>query len=266
MNVIWARSAAILISLVVVSAGVYLAFGPVAALALACAALFGLLCFYLYQINRLWKVLDAPVYGEIPSAVGLWGEVYYRLHRLVKRWRTQVLQVEQWLASATSAVFDLTAVPYVSSAGFRLLLLVFRTLASRGGQLAIVGLSDEIIEGLEKIDQFANAVKEAEHALAAGRQELETTRRAVEESAATVRDGISLLEAELVEAEKSLPTDLKPDYQRVVRSKGADSLAVAEDCVCTGCGQQITLNMQNELKLSRLVFCKSCGRLLYLGE
>ncbi|MDT4838613.1 Sensor histidine kinase RcsC [compost metagenome] len=95
MNVIWARSAAILISLVVVAAGVYLASGPVAALALACAVLFGLLCFYLYQINRLWKVLDAPVYGEIPSAVGLWGEVYYRLHRLVKRWRTQVLLVEQ---------------------------------------------------------------------------------------------------------------------------------------------------------------------------
>ncbi|MFJ4289762.1 phosphate regulon sensor histidine kinase PhoR [Cupriavidus sp. NPDC089707] len=95
MNVIWARSAAILIGLLVVSAGVYLAFGPVAALTLACAVLFGLLCFYLYQINRLWKVLDAPVYGEIPSAVGLWGEVYYRLHRLVKRWRTQVLQVEQ---------------------------------------------------------------------------------------------------------------------------------------------------------------------------
>jgi predicted nucleic acid-binding Zn-ribbon protein len=36
--------------------------------------------------------------------------------------------------------------------------------------------------------------------------------------------------------------------------------------VCTGCGQQITLNMQNELKLSKLVFCKSCGRLLYLTE
>ncbi|WP_454752207.1 phosphate regulon sensor histidine kinase PhoR [Cupriavidus necator] len=95
MNVIWARSAAILIGLLVLSAGIYLAFGPVPALALACAALFSLLCYYLYQINRLWKVLDAPVYGEIPSALGLWGEVYYRLHRLVKRWRTQVLQVEQ---------------------------------------------------------------------------------------------------------------------------------------------------------------------------
>ncbi|KWR79992.1 phosphate regulon sensor histidine kinase PhoR [Cupriavidus sp. IDO] len=95
MNVIWARSAAILISLVVASAGIYFLAGPVPALALMCVSLLGLLAYYLYQIDRLWKVLDAPAYGEIPSALGLWGEVYYRLHRLVKRWRTQVLQVEQ---------------------------------------------------------------------------------------------------------------------------------------------------------------------------
>ena len=43
-------------------------------------------------------------------------------------------------------------------------------------------------------------------------------------------------------------------------------VAAADDGVCSGCGQQITLNMQNELRLARLVFCKSCGRILYLPE
>lgn len=95
MNVIWARSAAILISLVVVAVGTYFVAGAVPALAVMSASLVCLVAFHLYQINRLWKVLDAPAYGEIPSAPGLWGEVYYRLHRLVKRWRLQVLQVEQ---------------------------------------------------------------------------------------------------------------------------------------------------------------------------
>ena len=95
MNVIWARSAAILVSLAVIAAGLYVFVGPVAGLTFLCIALFLQLCYYLFQINRLWKVLDAPAYGEIPSALGLWGEVYYRLHRLVKRWRTQVLSVEQ---------------------------------------------------------------------------------------------------------------------------------------------------------------------------
>lgn len=95
MNVIWARSAAVLILLAIAAALLAVFVGVTAALALATGALLALLLFYLYQINRLWKVLDAPAYGEIPSAVGLWGEVYYRLHRLVKRWRMQVLQVEQ---------------------------------------------------------------------------------------------------------------------------------------------------------------------------
>jgi anti-sigma B factor antagonist len=61
------------------------------------------------------------------------------------------LQAElmQRLDSATSAVFDVAAVPYMSSAGFRMLLLVYRTLAACGGQLAIVGLSDEIRDTME---------------------------------------------------------------------------------------------------------------------
>jgi predicted nucleic acid-binding Zn-ribbon protein len=125
-------------------------------------------------------------------------------------------------------------------------------------------LQDEILEGLEKADQLAVAVTEAEKNLTAGKQELEKARQSIESAAATIRTDLNRLEGELAQAEKALPAEIKADYQRIVRSKGADSLAAAEDGVCTGCGQQITLNMQNELKLSKLVFCKSCGRLLYL--
>lgn len=127
-------------------------------------------------------------------------------------------------------------------------------------------MQDEILEGLEKIDQLQTAAKEAEKNLAAGKAEMEKAKQAVATSASTIQADIAQLEVELVDAEKALPPDLRADYDRVVRSKGADSLASVDDGVCTGCGQQITLNMQNELRLSKLVFCKSCGRLLYLPE
>lgn len=127
-------------------------------------------------------------------------------------------------------------------------------------------LSDEILEGLEKIDQHAATVKDAEKNLAAGRQELDRAKKAVDESAVAMQADIARLEAELAQAEQGLPADIKADYQRVVRSKGADSLSAVDDGVCTGCGQQITLQTQNDLKLAKLVFCKSCGRLLYLPE
>lgn len=127
-------------------------------------------------------------------------------------------------------------------------------------------LSDEILEGMDKIDVLGLATKEAEKNLASGKQEMDKAKQAVAASVESIRSDVMRLEAELVQAENALPADLKADYERVVRSKGADSLSAAEDGVCLGCGQQITLNMQNELHLSKLVFCKSCGRLLYLPE
>jgi uncharacterized protein len=127
-------------------------------------------------------------------------------------------------------------------------------------------LSDEILESMEKLDTYTAAVKEAEKIVASGTQELEKTRREIEDSAASVRADIARLEAELAKAEAELPSDFKADYNRVIRSKGAEGLASVEDCVCGSCGQQITLNMQNELMLSKPIFCKSCGCLLYLAE
>jgi anti-sigma B factor antagonist len=76
------------------------------------------------------------------------------------------VQLVERLTTASSAVFDVAAVPYMSSAGFRLLLLMYRTVAMRGGQLAIVGLSDEIRDTMEMtgfLDFFvvASSVDEA---------------------------------------------------------------------------------------------------------
>src|SRR5882757_1565020 len=54
-------------------------------------------------------------------------------------------------------------------------------------------LSDEILEGMEKVDQFL-AVKEAEKNLASGKQEMEKARHAVEDSAASIRADLTRLE------------------------------------------------------------------------
>ena len=127
-------------------------------------------------------------------------------------------------------------------------------------------LADEILEGMEKVDQLVLEVKEAENSLAAVKNDLLKFRDNVAAECAVVSGDIARLEAELAEAEKALPATLRDDYQRVIRGKGAEGMASAEDMVCQGCGQQITLNMHNELLLSRAIFCRSCGSLLYLAE
>lgn len=59
------------------------------------------ICLALLLIHQLWHatkltvLLLSPSYGEVPVAMGIWGEIYYRIHKLVKGWRDQVLEVEQ---------------------------------------------------------------------------------------------------------------------------------------------------------------------------
>jgi len=127
-------------------------------------------------------------------------------------------------------------------------------------------LADEILEAFEKADQLAVAVTQAEQDLAAVESDLAKCRDTVAEEGTLIRGDIDRLEGELAEAEKSLPATLKDDYRRVIRGKGAEGMAQMDDGVCQGCGQQITLNMQSELMMSQPVFCKSCGRLLYIAE
>ncbi|CAM2193756.1 phosphate regulon sensor histidine kinase PhoR [Paraburkholderia sp. A1RI_3L] len=95
MNIIWVRSIVSVVLLAVLCAGVGAFFGIEAALILAVVVLLAQGFFSTFHKQQLWRLLDAPVYGEVPSAPGVWGEIYYRLHKLAKRWHAQVRQVEQ---------------------------------------------------------------------------------------------------------------------------------------------------------------------------
>ena len=95
MNTIWARSIVSLLLLALVCAAIAAVLSVRTALIVAVVSLLAQIFFATYHTERLWRLLDAPAYGEVPSAPGVWGEIYYRLHKLAKRWHAQVRQVEQ---------------------------------------------------------------------------------------------------------------------------------------------------------------------------
>ncbi len=144
----------------------------------------------------------------------------------------------------------------------------FQTLKEQiaAAEMANSVLSDEILEGMERIDQLGEEVERAVANVEATVQEKEKICKKIEGEAESIHRDIERLSKELAEAEASLAGDFRGEYNRVIKAKGADGMADSDEGVCTGCGQQITANMQNELLLSRPVFCKACGRLLYLPE
>lgn len=127
-------------------------------------------------------------------------------------------------------------------------------------------LQDEILECLEHIDELEKLVGDAKGNVGKGKVELEKFKSTVQEEEALIKADIARLEGDLKTAEEGLPPDLNDAYNRIVNSKGADAMAPVEGDCCGGCYQTVTPNMLNLLQLSRPVFCKSCGRLLYIPE
>ena len=181
----------------------------------------------------------------------------------VKQTKMAADQKQLDLTSSESKIVDLKA--KLNGAGSN---KEYQTLLEQiaATEMANSVLADEILEAMEKSDELEAGVGEAKTEVAAAQTELNKCQAKVDGESEVIRGDITRLEAELIEAEKALPADIKADYQRVIESKGAEGMAEAENQVCLGCGKQITLNMQNELMLSKPVFCKSCGSLLYIGE
>ena len=127
-------------------------------------------------------------------------------------------------------------------------------------------LEDEILEGLERIDEFNGKAKEAESNLAKAQEKAQKVRAEVEHQEPLIRGDVARLETALNECEANIPIEVKDVYRRVVRHRGEDALAAVENQYCNGCHQHVPLNMIAEMMLGRPMFCKVCGRLLYIPE
>ena len=133
-------------------------------------------------------------------------------------------------------------------------------------RMATSVLEGEILEALELIDGIRKTLPVAEAEVASAKKLLADVKSRVNTEAATLDSHVATVKLELDGVERDLPADSRESYQRMIKSKGADAMAAVDGQSCGGCFQQITGNMVAELKMSRVVACRSCGRLLYLPE
>jgi predicted nucleic acid-binding Zn-ribbon protein len=127
-------------------------------------------------------------------------------------------------------------------------------------------LADEILEALDKLDGLQAAIKTADANLAKVKDEAARSRQRAQEQQQGLETDLARVTGELRTAEDQLDGDFKPNYVRLARSMGAEALAPLEGECCGGCSQTLTPQTINALRLDKPVFCKSCGRMLYLPE
>ncbi len=127
-------------------------------------------------------------------------------------------------------------------------------------------LADEILEAMEKVDGHKKFIGEAEQQVIKAKEELSKVQQTVRSQAESLLSDVHRLEEELRTAEAALPAEFREPYQRIVKAKGEDALAQVDAESCGGCHQQLTPNVLSQLASAKAVFCKTCGRLLYLPE
>ena len=133
-------------------------------------------------------------------------------------------------------------------------------------EMATSVLSDEILEIMEKIDGDQKTADEAQSQVESVQEDFKKFKQRIEGKRQTLEADIVRVSDELAQKETVLPSQFKTDYDRVVKARGNEALTAVEGEMCSGCYQMITSQMLNDLYMSRPVFCKSCGRLLYLPE
>ena len=129
-------------------------------------------------------------------------------------------------------------------------------------------LADEILEGLERLDEIAEKVVEAEAALAKTVGEAKNAEQKVREEEPLIAADIGRLESELAENENMLEGDFKTLYLRISKVKGEETLAPLKGEYCNGCSKLVPLNNIANLMLEnpKPVVCSGCGRILYVPE
>lgn len=127
-------------------------------------------------------------------------------------------------------------------------------------------LDDEILEAWEKTEQLQEKIAEAEAGQDRARQKSQEVHDEVRQQEPLIRDDVERLQAELKQCESNMPAEIRELYDRVVRQKGEDALAAVENEYCSGCHQHVPLNVIAEIMLGHPMFCRTCGRMLYVPE
>ena len=128
-------------------------------------------------------------------------------------------------------------------------------------------LEDEALEAMTRSDTQVAGVATLEGEL--GKLVADVAAQKAQVEAQAVEQGAKLreLEAAIAEAEAIIAEDQREQYRRNVKQRGADAFAAVEGGACTGCFVSVTAQTINELiNCTTLIFCKSCGRMLYLAE
>ena len=127
-------------------------------------------------------------------------------------------------------------------------------------------IEDGILEVMSEIETRAAQIAEYEKAVHKAKEDTARIISDIQTRRNEFTDRLNEALKSIHEVQASLPDDVRALYDRLVAAKGESAMASVVGRTCSACYTEITAQSQNDLLQERLVFCKNCGRILYLPE
>jgi uncharacterized protein len=127
-------------------------------------------------------------------------------------------------------------------------------------------LEDEILAGMIAADERTAGLPGLDAALKQAQAEFAEFEASAGQRRGDLAGRLDEVIKEIREAEGELPAAARPQYDRLTQAMGADALSPVVGRSCRACMTGITAQEYNDLLVDACVFCKACGRLLYLPE
>jgi predicted nucleic acid-binding Zn-ribbon protein len=124
-------------------------------------------------------------------------------------------------------------------------------------------LEDEILEHLDRVDRLQKEVVACQEKVKQTQADKERFAGEFEKQIAGLKTQEADVLGQLQKAESVLTGDPLAKYRRLVDARAADAMAAVESGVCTGCYLALTSQQKVLLNSGKILFCNSCGRMLY---
>jgi len=130
----------------------------------------------------------------------------------------------------------------------------------------VSSISDDILQQYDHLEAEQTTLESLHADVEDSRTSLAETESFIAEEESTLAMEISRIVLQLKNAEGDLPHDFRSEYSRMTEARGAEGLAeVVENC-CGTCFQQISLQMESELRVGKMVQCQGCAAILYTAQ
>jgi len=128
-------------------------------------------------------------------------------------------------------------------------------------------IEDEILTMMDQMEKDRQDLQDLKEAARKARKEGEEKKAAMARAIEDADARVERLESERAELAGRIPAPLIEPYERLRKKGDGQAMAACHNFVCTGCRMALTANTVNRLMAGdELVYCHSCGRILYIAD